>query len=415
MMNAEIIAVGTELLLGQILNTNARFLSQRLSQYGINVFYQTVVGDNKNRLMSALELASNRADLIITTGGLGPTGDDLTKETIAEFCGLKCVTHEESLVALKKRFEKNGMYMAANNLKQADMPEGCIVLENENGTAPGAIVETDKGIFVMLPGPPSEMEPLFDKKVCPYLETKTDKAIYSKSLRVFGIGESALDEKLNKLMTESTNPSLAPYAKMGEVVLRLTASAENMDEAQKKIMPLEEKVRESLGDMIYAEGDDNSLEATVCEILQKKGLKLATAESCTGGLLAGKITSIPGASACFDCGVVTYSNEQKNKLLGVEIKTLDEFGAVSKETALEMCAGVRKLAEADFGIGITGIAGPGGGTKEKPVGLVYVGICGNGIHKAFKLNLAGNRDVVRERSAMFALDLVRRVALGIEI
>ncbi len=413
-MNAEIIAVGTELLLGQILNTNAKYLSQRLSEFGFNLFFQTVVGDNKKRLLSALEIASGRADIIIATGGLGPTEDDLTKETIAVFCGLKCVTHEESLLALKKRFEEKGIYMAANNLKQVEMPEGAIVLKNENGTAPGAIIESEKGIFIMLPGPPKEMEPLFEKEVCPYLKTKTDGVICSKSLRVFGIGESALAEKLHKLMTESKNPSLAPYAKTGEVVLRLTASAETQDDAMKKIKPMEKAVRDALGNMIYGEGDENSLEAVVCDLLIKNGLKLATAESCTGGLLAEKITSVSGASACFDCGVITYSNEQKQKLLGVSGETLDKFGAVSEQTALEMCRGVRDIAQADFGIGITGIAGPSGGTEEKPVGLVYIGICGDNIHKVLRFNFAGNRDDVRQRAAMNALDLVRRAILETE-
>lgn len=414
-MNAEIIAVGTELLLGQILNTNARYLSQRLSEFGINLFYQTVVGDNRERLLSALEIASNRADIIIATGGLGPTEDDLTKETIAEFCGLKCITHEESLKALEERFQKNGMYMAKNNLKQVEMPEGCIVLKNDNGTAPGAIVESEKGIFIMLPGPPKEMEPLFEKEVCPYLRAKTNGVIYSKSLRVFGIGESALAEKLHTLMTESTNPSIAPYAKTGEVVLRLTASSDTEKNAMEKVQTLEKNVRDVLGDMVYAEGDDNNLEKTVCELLISNKMKLATAESCTGGLLAQKITSVSGASACFDCGFVTYSNEQKHELLGVNEETLEKYGAVSEQTALEMCEGVRKKANADIGIGITGIAGPTGGTDEKPVGLVYIGICGENIHKAFRFVFAGDRETVRERSAMSALDLVRRKILGLNI
>lgn len=414
-MNAEIIAVGTELLLGQILNTNARYLSQRLSEFGINLFYQTVVGDNRERLISALEIASGRADIIIATGGLGPTEDDLTKETIAEFCGLKCVTHEESLKALKERFQKNGMYMPENNLKQVEMPEGCIVLKNDNGTAPGAIVESEKGIFIMLPGPPKEMEPLFEKEVCPYLKAKTNGVIYSKSLRVFGIGESALAEKLHSLMTESKNPSIAPYAKTGEVVLRLTASADDENKAKEMVDSLEKTVRDVLGDMVYAEGDDNSLEATVCSLLIDKKMKIATAESCTGGLLAKKITSVSGASSCFDCGLVTYSNEQKKKLLGVRKKTLKRYGAVSVQTAFEMCKGVRNRANADFGIGITGIAGPTGGTDEKPVGLVYIGICGENVHKVLRFKFAGNRDDVRQRAAMNALDLVRKTILGIEI
>lgn len=414
-MNAEIIAVGTELLLGQILNTNARYISRKLSEYGINVYYQTVVGDNPKRLSAALGAAADRAELIITTGGLGPTCDDLTKETIAQFCGLKCVTHEESLKRLRERFEKHGLYMAENNLKQAELPEGCIVLKNEKGTAPGAIIGNGKNTFIMLPGPPFEMEAMFDGEVCPYLEKHTDSVIFSKTLRVFGIGESALEEKLQKLMLSSVNPSLAPYAKVGEVELRLTAKADSRDAACGMLVPLEEKVRAVLGDMIYAEGEENSLESTVCRILTEKGKKLALAESCTGGLTAQKITSVPGASDCFDFGAVTYSNAQKQRVLGVAAETLEKHGAVSEETALEMCRGVCECSGADFGIGITGIAGPGGGTAEKPVGLVYIGIYGNGVHRAFRFNFAGDRDTVRQRSSMHALDLVRRAALGLEL
>lgn len=414
-MNVEIIAVGTELLLGQILNTNARYISRRLSEYGCNVFYQTVVGDNLMRLTEALRIAAGRADIVITTGGLGPTGDDLTKETIADFCGLKCVMHEESLERLKARFEKHGMYMAKNNLKQAELPEGCIVLRNDKGTAPGAIIESENGTFIMLPGPPFEMEAMFESGVVPYLKSKTDSVIYSKTLRVFGIGESSLEEKLIDLIESSQNPTLAPYAKTGEVELRLTAKAETEEECIKMLAPLEEAVRNIIGDTVYAVGENESMESAVCRLLIDKGMKMATAESCTGGLVAQKITSVSGASQCFDCGVVTYSNEQKENLLGVKRETLEKFGAVSEETALEMCKGIMMRAGADFGIGITGIAGPSGGTEEKPVGLVYIGICGKNVHRAFKFNFAGDRDVVRQRSAIQALDLVRRAALGIEL
>lgn len=414
-MVAEIIAVGTELLLGQILNTNARYISRHMSELGIDVFYQTVVGDNAERLAAALECASGRADIIITTGGLGPTGDDLTKETIVKFCNLRCVTHKESLKKLEDWFLSHNIYMAENNLKQVEMPEGCIVLENSVGTAPGAVVESEKGIFIMLPGPPHEMEKMFESGVMPYLGTKSDSVIYSKTLRVFGIGESALEERLSELMRTRKNPSLAPYAKVGEVELRLTAKAESFDKAAEMIVPLENEVRSDLGEMIYAEDSDGSLEKTVCEILIKSGRKLALAESCTGGLTAQKITSVPGASECFEFGAVTYSNEQKIRVLGVSAETLKKYGAVSEQTALEMCKGVRECSGADFGIGITGIAGPGGGTPEKPVGLVYIGICGEGVHRAFGFNFAGSRDAVRARSAMQALDMVRRAALGLEL
>lgn len=413
-MNFEIIAVGTELLLGQIVNTNAAYLSQRLSELGFNVYFQTVVGDNPDRLKEALRIASERADAVITTGGLGPTNDDLTKETVAEFCDLECVLCEESLERIKKRFNKQGSYMSENNIKQAYMPEGSIILQNNHGTAPGAVVEHNDKIFIVLPGPPSEMKAMFEESVMPYLKTKTDGVIHSVTLREFGIGESQAEEKLKELMKNQSNPTIAPYAKTGEVTFRLTAKAENVEKAKEMLVPLEKKVREILGVTIYGYGDNGSLQKTLCEILTEKGMKIATAESCTGGLLAKKITEISGSSVCFECGAVTYSNEQKIRLLGVKEETLKKYGAVSKQTALEMCEGIAKSANADIGIGITGIAGPGGGTDEKPVGLVYIGIYGEKVHKAFRFVFSGDRDMVRERSAMTALDMARRYALGID-
>jgi len=412
-MNFEIISIGTELLLGQIVNTNARDISIMLSELGMNVYYTTVVGDNPERLEEALEIASKRADGIITTGGLGPTRDDLSKETIAKFCGLKCVPNEESIRRIKERFEKTNRYMAESNLKQANMPEGCIVMQNDCGTAPGAIIETDRNVFIMLPGPPFEMNAMLQKSVRPYLEKRADSVIRSKMLRVFGVGESAAEEKVSKLIENQTNPTIAPYAKTGEMEFRLTAKAESAELAEKMLLPLEKEVREILGDCIYGVGEDNSLEKTVVELLIKNKKKVTFAESCTGGLLAKKITEVPGSSECFDCGFVTYSNEQKMKCLGVNKETLEEFGAVSKQTALEMCKGAKEKAGADIAVGITGIAGPGGGTPEKPVGLVYVGVCTDEIHGAVKLNLAGSRDIVRERTSLYALDLVRRSILGI--
>ncbi|MBQ4145932.1 MAG: competence/damage-inducible protein A [Clostridia bacterium] len=411
-MNFEIISVGTELLLGQIVNTNAQVISRMLGELGMNVYYTTVVGDNPQRLRSALEIAAGRADGIITTGGLGPTGDDLTKETIADFCGLKCVMHQESLDRLKARFAGRKTPMPKNNLKQAEMPEGCIVLNNENGTAPGAIIEHKENIFIMLPGPPSEMKPMLYEKVRPYLEKKTDYVIHSKSLRIFGVGESAAEEKLKDIMERQTNPSIAPYAKIGEMEFRLTARAHSVEEAEKMIAPLEKEVRDIIGDFIYAEGEEANLQKTVVELLIDKGLKITTAESCTGGLIAKKLTEVSGASEVFHAGFVTYSNEEKEKLLGVSHKTLEEYGAVSEQTALEMSKGSMERANADIGIGITGIAGPTGGTKEKPVGLVYISICAKDCHKAYKLQLNGSREVVRERASLYVLDMVRRYVIG---
>lgn len=407
-MNFEIISIGTELLLGQIVNTNARDISQMLSELGMGVYYTTVVGDNPERLMEALEIASKRADGIITTGGLGPTKDDLSKETIAKFCGLKCVPDEESRRRLEERFAKQNRYMPESNLKQADMPEGCIILKNDCGTAPGAIVESDKATIIMLPGPPHEMRAMLKSGVRPYLEQRADSVIKSKVLKVFGLGESAAEEKVGDLIENQQNPTIAPYAKTGEMEFRLTAKAENEQKAEGMLIPLEKQVRDIIGEYIYGEGEEMTLQQKVVELLRKSGKTLALAESCTGGLVAKKITDVSGASECFECGFVTYSNEQKIKRLGVSADTLEKYGAVSPQTAYEMCRGAKENGGADIGIGITGIAGPGGGTPEKPVGLVYIGICTDKIHATCRLQLAGDRDVVRERTSLYALDLVRR-------
>lgn len=414
-MNFEILSVGTELLLGSIVNTNAQYLSRRLSELGFNVYYTTVVGDNPDRLKAALELAAGRADAVITTGGLGPTVDDLTKETIAAYCGKKCVLDDESRQRIIDRFSKNHTEIPENNFKQAEMPEGCIILKNNNGTAPGAIIESEKCTFIMLPGPPSEMKPMFDESVIPYLKKFSDGVIRSRSIRVFGLGESKVDEMLGDLMNKSHNPTVAPYAKIGQVELRITAKSDTVENAKAMLTPMEQKIRDMLGDRVYGTGIDNSLENVVVELLRENGLTAATAESCTGGMIAEKITRIPGSSECFGCGYVTYSNEQKMRLLGVKKETLDKYGAVSEQTALEMSRGARETSGADIAAAVTGIAGPGGGSEEKPVGLVYISICTKDVHKVFKYNFAGNREMVRERTSLYALDLIRRSVLGLDL
>ena len=409
-MNAEIISVGTELLLGQILNTDARFISEQLASAGINLFYTTVVGDNAKRLKEAAKQAFARAELVIFTGGLGPTGDDLTKETVSEYFGLKTVCDEYSLNKIKAFFDKINVPMTENNVKQAYMPEGAEVIENFNGTAPGCIIEKDGKTAVLIPGPPSEAEPMFKNQIMPYLLKKSGTTIVSKTVKTFGIGESALEDKVKDLM-QSGNPTLAPYAKTGESELRITAKTKTEAEAKALIDDTEKSVRSILGDFVYAVGDNASMPETVTKLLCRNNLTLSTAESCTGGMVAERITSVPGASECFHCGYVTYSNDQKARLLGVSDTTLKSHGAVSEETALEMSRGAKERSGADIGIGITGIAGPGGGTEEKPVGLVYVSICADGLHKAYRLMLTGNRSMVRERACLYALDLVRRYVL----
>lgn len=411
-MNFEILSVGTELLLGQIVNTNARDISQMLSELGMNVYYTTVVGDNPGRLKDALETAASRADGVILTGGLGPTKDDLTKETVAEYCGLSCVMHQESKRRLVERFQKMNRPMPESNWKQAEMPEGSIVLDNDNGTAPGAIVEYQGKVFIMLPGPPREMVPMLRDKVRPYLEQKADCVIHSRTLKVFGVGESAAEEQLKELIERQENPTIAPYAKTGEMELRLTAKADSVEEAETMLTPLDKDVRKILGDFVYAEGETATLQQTVVELLKQKKKTVSTAESCTGGLVAKKLTDVAGASNVFHCGFITYSNEKKEDLLGVSHETLMQFGAVSRETALEMSLGARLKSGADVGVSMTGIAGPGGGTQEKPVGLVYISISAENFHQAYCLQLAGDREMVRERTSLYVLDMIRRYLLG---
>ena len=395
-MKAEILCIGTELLLGDIVNTNAAFLAQKLAQMGIEVYHQTVVGDNPDRLKTALAEAFSRCDLVLTTGGLGPTYDDLTKETVAEYFGRKMVTTEEQLAILKKRFEALGHGMTDNNLKQAAMPEGAIVLPNPNGTAPGLIVEGDGKIAVLMPGPPKEMRPMMETSVVPYLMQKSGQILLSRTLHIFGVGESTVENLLKDLMVGSSNPTLAPYAKMGEVTLRITAKAKDEEEANALINPMEEKVRAILDPKAVYGVNVSGLQDALVKELAKQGLKVATAESCTGGTISKRITEVPGSSAVFDGGVVGYANEIKERVLGLSHETLAQHGAVSRETALEMARGVRALCQADIGISTTGIAGPDGGSAEKPVGLVYLGISSPWREEVFELHLARFSTTLRE-------------------
>ena len=405
-MNAEIISVGTELLLGQILNTDARFISEQLASTGINLFYTTVVGDNAKRLKEAAKQAFARAELVIFTGGLGPTGDDLTKETVSEYFGLKTVCDEYSLNKIKAFFEKINVPMTENNVKQAYMPEGAEVIENFNGTAPGCIIEKDGKTAVLIPGPPSEAEPMFKNQIMPYLLKKSGTTIVSKTVKTFGIGESALEDKVKDLM-QSGNPTLAPYAKTGEAELRITAKSETAEEAERLISDMLKKVEMRIGGYIYGY-DDETLNSAVYKYLKNNGLTLATAESCTGGLLADSIVKIPGSSGVFGYGVVTYANEAKMKLLGVKAETLEKHGAVSPQTAAEMAEGVRKLSGSRIGASTTGIAGPDGGTEEKPVGLVYIAVAYENGTYVKKLNLSGNREKVRTLAVKNVLHMIMK-------
>ena len=401
-MNGEIIAVGTELLLGNIVNTNAQFLSEELSNIGINVYYQTVVGDNKERLKEVIKCALSRADLLILTGGLGPTDDDLTKETVASLLGLDMYLHKESQELIEKYLNKK---ISQSNLKQAYIPKGAIILKNDNGTAPGIIIENGEKIIVLLPGPPKEMAPMFSQKVKPYLEKKSPYVMRSKILRLFGIGESSIGDKIKDLM-QNENPTVAPYAKDNETILRVTARAASKEEADNLNSKMIKEIDKRLGEFIYSH-DDTALNIVCARKLIEKNITIAAAESCTAGLFAATLAETPGISSVLFESVVTYANEAKEKYLGVKHETLEKFGAVSEETAREMADGIRELSKADVGISITGLAGPDGGTEKKPVGLVYIGIATEDGTKTYELKLIGrDRNKIRHAAVMNALSIV---------
>lgn len=413
-MKAEILAVGTELLMGQISNTNAQYISSKLPDAGVGVFYHSVVGDNPERLKDSLKLALERCDVVITTGGLGPTQDDLTKETIAEVFGKKMVLHRESLEDIKAFFKRVGREMTVNNEKQAYMPEDCIILKNNNGTAPGCIMEKDEKAVIMLPGPPSEMKPMFDDYVMPYFKEKSEFSIESKFLRIFGIGESALETKILDLIDNQTNPTIATYAKEGEVTIRVSAKVGKGHDADAIMQPVIEEIRKRAGNALYSE-ENETLDAVAAKLLLDNNLTLATAESCTGGLVSEILTNIPGISKVFMGGAVTYSNDAKEEYLGVNRDTLIKFGAVSRETAKEMAEGVRKRLKTHIGVSITGIAGPDGGATEKPVGLVYVALASETGTIVKELRLWGNRNRIRSVTALNVFDMIRRHVLNLEI
>ena len=411
---AEILCVGTELLLGDIVNTNAAFLSRELASLGFGVYHHSVVGDNPERLKSALELALSRADLVIMSGGLGPTKDDLTKETVAAYFGLSMELHAESLTAIREYFARTGRVMSANNEKQAYMPKGARVFQNRYGTAPALAIAKDGKTVIMLPGPPVELIPLFFEEVAPYLQERSGHAIVSKNVNIFGMGESAVAEKLDALLCESQNPTVAPYCKEGEVRLRVTARADNKQEAERMCGELVAKILESeVGSFVYGI-DAESMEKVLVDTLHEKKLTLSAAESCTGGLIAKRITDIAGCSDVFFGGCVTYTNEVKERLLGVKHETLETYGAVSSQTAMEMARGVRLATGSDIGLSATGIAGPGGGTDATPVGTVFLGISTPDGEDFRRLSLSGrrSRDFIRIVSATNAYDMALKWILA---
>ena len=416
---AELIAVGTELLLGNIANTDAQMLSQGLSELGINVYYHTVVGDNPARLRSAVELARTRADIIITTGGLGPTCDDLTKNVLAECFGRPLVYDEESARRIEAYFHQlhTSRPMTQNNYQQAMLPQGCTILSNDWGTAPGCAFENDGVHVIMLPGPPRECAAMFRYRAVPYLKQFSDGEILSRTLRVFGLGESYVEDKLRDRMNALTNPTLAPYAKEGECYMRVTAKAHTVEEADTLCQPLIEEIKRRVGDFVYSV-DTESLEELVVSLLKAQGKTLATAESCTGGLLSKRLTDVSGASEVFHMGVVTYANQAKEDLLSVSHETLEQYGAVSPQTAREMAEGIVRRSGSSLGVGITGIAGPDGGTAEKPVGLIYIALSDGEHTWVTKRNPIGrtkSREWHRHCAASQALDMVRRYLEGLPV
>ena len=413
---AEIIAVGTELLLGNIVNTNARDISQALSAVGVNVFWHTVVGDNPQRLKDALDVARKRADIIITTGGLGPTYDDLTKQTICEAFGKPLVLHQDILDDLKVFFEKNvHMKMPSNNLQQAELPEGCTVFDNPVGTAPGCAFEADGVHVLMLPGPPFEMLTMLKGHVVPYLRNLSSEVIVSHDIMTFGLGESPMEELMREKMSRMENPSLATYAKPSEVRLRATAKAASIEEAEAMLAPVVKDVTDFLGDYVYGV-DVSSLEETCFRLLKEKGMTLATAESCTGGRVAERMTALPGVSAVYRGGVVSYWTSVKADVLGVPKETLDAHGAVSEETARAMAEGARRITGADIAMSVTGVAGPDPDERGVPVGIVYIGLATPDGTFCRPLDLGKRRrDRIQDLSSNHALDVVRRYLTGLPI
>lgn len=406
-MKAELISVGTEILLGDIVNTNAQFLARELASIGIDVYRQEVIGDNEDRLLKTIDEALKRSDMVITTGGLGPTGDDLTKETACKYFGMKMELHEESLKALKIYFKRLNRQITENNMKQVYFPKEAKVLPNPNGTAPGAILEKDNKIIVILPGPPREMKPMFINHVKNYLAPKGKGMIISKVLRILGIGESYAAEKLKDIIDGTENPTVAPYAKEEDILFRITAKANSKEEGLKLIEPIKKQIIDRLGIDIYGE-DDEKIEEVVSKLLIDRNIKISTAESCTGGMIASRLIGVPGVSEVFLEGAVTYSNEAKMRTLNVKEETLKKFGAVSAETAMEMAEGIAKRTGSDISVVTTGIAGPGGGTEDKPVGLVYFGLYYKEKTYTYRYVFNGDRNKVRLKAAVTALDLVRR-------
>lgn len=412
--SAEIIAVGTELLLGNIANTNARELSQALSGLGVNVFWHTVVGDNPGRLREAVEIARKRADILITTGGLGPTYDDLTKQTVAAAFGRELVLHPEIVETIRATYEARlHVRMPENNIQQAQLPEGCVIFDNPVGTAPGCAFAEGGVHVLMLPGPPIELRAMLERHAIPYLRGLSKDVILSHDIMTFGMGESSIEELLREKMERMENPTLATYAKPSEVRLRATAKAESEAAAERMLAPVVDAVTELLGNIVYGV-DVPNLESVCVRLLKERGWTLATAESCTGGRLAERLTAMPGVSAVYRGGVVSYWASLKERVLGVPGETLDEYGAVSEQTARAMAEGARRITGAEAALSVTGVAGPDKDERGVDVGIVYIGLAApeGTLCRALKLGYR-RRDQIQNLAANHAFDLLRRFLSGL--
>lgn len=418
-MVVELISVGTEILLGNITNTNAQYLSEKCAALGLSCYHQETVGDNEARLEEVIKTAIDRSDVIILTGGLGPTEDDLTKETVAKVTGRALVMDEHSKKRIKNYFKKVGRSdITENNWKQAMIPEGAIVVDNKNGTAPGLIVQLEDGEqmkhILLMPGPPNELHPMFENDMMKYLHKISNAVLVSETVKIVGRGESQVETDIKDMIDAQTNPTIAPYAKTSEVHLRITASAADEKSAKKLIKPVVKELKNRFGDDIYTTNEHEHLEDCLVKLLKKRGWTVTTAESCTGGLLSARIVNVSGASDVLNSAIVTYANEAKHQLIGVSNKTLEKYGAVSEKTAREMAKGAAKLANADVAISVTGIAGPTGGTKEKPVGLVYIGCRVDGKTRVCECHFNGSREKIREQTVVRAMDFARRCILAHE-
>ena len=401
-MKAEIIAVGNEIVTGHTVNTNASYIARRIKEYGMLVSYHTAVGDCKEHIENALKIALERVDYIFIIGGLGPTEDDLTKETVCEYLGIPLIFYPKIYEEIKAYFAKTNRTTPKNNRKQAYFPEGGIILKNQHGTAPGCIIKLGKKYIVLLPGPPKELLPMFEDEVCSQLAKGLDGVYYTLDVKCFGLGESHMAEQMHDLLGEFDGVVVAPYVDNLEIVIRICAHRETLEEAISEVERFKNKIDRRLGPYIIGYNQE-VIEENILKLLKIKQYTLTTVESCTGGLLAGTLVNCSGISMYFKEGIVTYSNEAKMKYLDVKEETLNHFGAVSYETAKEMAEGIKKLAGVDIGLSTTGIAGPDGGTKEKPVGLVYVGIALPSETVVYELRLDGTREEIRRKAVKHTL------------